>query len=205
MTNAHRLKTLTPHEFLAFEEFAKQRHEFVDGQLFAMTGGSVAHNVISLNIATSLKTQLKGTGCTIFIADMKVRIEDLNCFYYPDVFVECSAYDKKSVYTETPVAIFEVLSRSTASTDRREKLVAYRHLASVSHYVIVHQTKQRLEVYRKLADEWTIQELGCGDSLVLDFCPDRPIAIAVEDIYADIEFDEGPDLQIREDIEVYAW
>ena len=205
MTNQQKLSKITPEEYLTFEESAKQRHEYVDGQLFAMTGGSAAHNVISLNIAMSLRTKLKGTGCTVFMADMKIRIEDANCFYYPDVLVDCGTFDNKSVYTSTPIAIFEVLSRSTASTDRREKLVAYRQVASIKQYVIVHQTRKRLEVYRKIADEWSIQEIGSCESLVLDICQNQPITILMEDIYTDIEFDEEPDLQVREDVEAYTW
>ncbi len=204
MIDPQKLSKLSPDQYLTLEESANQRHEYVDGQMFAMTGGSVAHNVISLNIAMSLRTKLKGKGCTVFMADMKVRIENLNCFYYPDVLVDCETFDKKSVYTKTPSVIFEVLSRSTASTDRREKLVAYRHVTSVNQYVIIHQTRKRLEVYRKIDDEWTIQEIGSSESLILDICEDT-ITISMDEIYADIEFDEGPDLQVREDVEVYPW
>jgi len=99
----------TPSQYLTLETSANQRHEYVDGQMFAMTGASAAHNVISLNIAMSLRTKLQGTGCTVFMADMKVRIEDLNCFCYPDVLVDCETFDRKSVYTNTPAIIFEVL------------------------------------------------------------------------------------------------
>lgn len=204
MRNQQKLSKLTPEQYLTFEAAEKQRHEYVDGQVFAMTGGSAAHNVIALNIATSLRSKLQGKGCTIYISDMKFRIEELNCFYYPDLMIDCGAFDKKSVYTKTPSIIFEVLSRSTASTDRREKLVAYRHVLSVTHYVIVHQTSKRLELFRKIDDEWSIQVIGSSESLELEICEDT-ITISMDEIYADIEFDEGPDLQVREDVEVYSW
>lgn len=204
MGKQQKLSNLTPEQYLIFEAAEKQRHEYVDGQVFAMAGGSAAHNVVALNIAMALRAKLQGKGCTVYISDMKVRIDDLNCFYYPDLMIDCGAFDKKSVYTKTPTVIFEVLSRSTASTDRREKLVAYRHVVSVTHYVIVHQTRKRLEVFRKLDDEWTVQVIGSGESLELDICDDT-VTIMMNEIYADIEFDEGPDLQVREDVEIYSW
>lgn len=204
MGKQQKLSNLTPEQYLIFEAAEKQRHEYVDGQVFAMAGGSAAHNVVALNIAMSLRAKLQGKGCTVYISDMKVRIDDLNCFYYPDLMIDCGAFDKESVYTKTPSIIFEVLSRFTASTDRREKLVAYRHVVSVTHYVIVHQTRKRVEIFRKVDDEWTVQVIGSSESLELDICDDT-VTISMNEIYADIEFDEGLDLQVREDAEIYSW
>ena len=204
MGKQQKLSNLTPEQYLIFEAAEKQRHEYVDGQVFAMAGGSAAHNVVALNIAMALRAKLQGKGCTVYISDMKVRIDDLNCFYYPDLMIDCGAFDKESVYTKTPSIIFEVLSRSTASTDRREKLVAYRHVVSVTHYVIVHQTRKRVEIFRKVDDEWTVQVIGSSESLELDICDDT-VTISMNEIYADIEFDEGLDLQVREDAEIYSW
>lgn len=204
MGNQQKISKLTPEQYLTFESAQKQRHEYVDGQTFAMAGGSAAHNVIALNMATSLRDKLRGKGCTVYISDMMFRIEDLNCFYYPDLMIDCGPFDKKVVYTKTPSIIFEVLSRSTASTDRREKLVAYRHALSVTHYVIVHQTSKRLEVFRKIGDEWSLQEIRSNESLELDIC-EATITISMNEIYADIDFDEAPDLQVREDVEIYSW
>jgi Uma2 family endonuclease len=205
MTEPQKLAKLTVEEYLAFEESATVRHEYVDGQIFAMTGGSVAHNVIALNIATLLRTHLKGKGCSVFVSDIKASIKSLNRFYYPDVMVDCGIVDKRSVYTSTPSLIFEILSKSTAATDRREKLHAYQHIPSLKQYVIVHQSRKRLEVYRRVDEVWTVQELCSSDRLIIDSCKDIEIVVPVTEIYEDIDFDDGPDLMIREDVEVYTW
>lgn len=205
MTNARKVSKLTAQQYLAFEESASLKHEYVNGQLFAMTGGTKAHNIISSNILTLLRSHLRGKGCNVYMADVKVYIKSANCFYYPDVLVECGKLEQDSVFTETPVSIFEVLSKSTSSIDRREKLVAYQQIQSLKHYVIVHQTRRRLELYQRDGEDWTLQEIGGRDEFTLDICPEHPIKISMNQIYADLEFSEGPDLQVREDVEAYTW
>lgn len=196
---------MTVEEYLLFEESADERHEYINGRVFAMTGGTAAHNLISLNIAASLKTQLKGSGCRVYMADMKVRVEASNSFYYPDVTIDCGAFDRSSVFTAKPIVIFEVLSRSTASTDRREKLLAYQQIPGLQAYFIVHQSRKRVEVYRRESnDDWTVEELGPGDEVGLS-CPNRTIKITVDEIYEDTNMENSPDLHVRENAEVYLY
>lgn len=140
-----------------------------------------------------------------YMTDVKVRVDALNSFYYPDIVVDCAKFDQSSVFTDTPVLIFEVLSQSTATTDRREKLVAYQSIDTLMEYVIVHQARKRLEVYRNAGDNWTVEELGGSESLTLNACPGCELAISMDEIYAGIEFDPPPQLQVREDVEVYMW
>lgn len=200
-------KCLSIDEYLALEEVSEERHEYVAGQIFAMTGGSKPHNIISLNIATALRARLKKErGCTVYMADIKVKVSAVNSFYYPDVMVECGAFDKTGVYVEQPIVLFEVLSKSTASTDRREKQIAYRQIPSLKQYVIIHQSRKRLEVSRRIGDDdWSIQELSGTETLVLDSCFDQPVSISMDEIYEDIDFDRRPDLLVKEEVEVYSW
>lgn len=203
-------QTMSVDEYLHFEERATERHEFVNGKIFAMTGGTAAHNLISTNLLSSLRSQLKGSGCKVFIADMKVRIDATNSFYYPDVLVDCGHIDKNSVFVSKPVFIFEVLSRSTASTDRREKLLAYQQIPSLEAYLIVHQSRRRVNVYRRNhGDNWTELELDDEDCVELMYHSGQAIKIPVEEIYEEI-YEEAyvenpPDLHVSENVEVYIY
>jgi Uma2 family endonuclease len=206
MPKSQKSLRLSVEEYLIFEESARVKHEFVDGQLFAMTGGTQAHSLISSNIVSCLNSKLKGSGCRVHGSDLKVRIDASKSIYYPDASVDCGAYDKSSVYTRTPAIIFEVLSPSTAATDRREKLVAYRQIPSLKAYVIVQQARRRIEIHRKVEqDNWVIEEIGPEDEIVLEPCPGRAITLSLEDVYADTDLSDGPELQVKEDAEVYAW
>ena len=207
MTGPQKTSKLSVEDYLSFEENAQVRNEYVNGRIFAMTGGTAGHNTISVNIVAALRNLLKGSGCKVFMSDMKVCVKAANCFYYPDVMVVCGNVAKDDVYTETPTAIFEVLSKSTAAVDRREKLVAYQMIPSLQSYVIVHQSRKRVEHYRRVDDDWTLQELTGDEELSLQCNADAklPLTLSMDDIYADLEFDEGPDLQVREDFEAYAW
>lgn len=93
MSNAQKLTKLSIDDYLRMEEAAAVKHEYVDGEVFAMTGGTAAHSLIALNVATALRNQLKGSNCTVYGSDYKVRVEAKNSFYYPDVSVDCSGYD----------------------------------------------------------------------------------------------------------------
>lgn len=205
MAKPEKVVRMSVDEYLRFEESATVKHEYVDGEVFEMTGGTLAHNLIGGNILTLLRARLKGSGCKVYIEAVKVRIESTNSFYYPDLLVDCCAYDGTSVYTTTPVIIFEVLSRSTASTDRREKLIAYKRIPSLKAYVLVHQARKCVEVFRKESDgNWTIQIIESYGELLLETVPGEKIVLTLEEIYDDLNLESSPDLQVREDVETYS-
>jgi Uma2 family endonuclease len=187
MPQFKKMPNLTVEEYLALEEREEVRHEYVNGRIFAMSGASDAHNVICSNLHVLLHPRVKGSGCMVYINDMKVRIETANSFYYPDIMVTCEPFEAKSVYKRSPVLIIEVLSPSTSRTDRREKLVAYQQLSSLKQYLIVHQSRYRIEMHRK--DEhgqWEMTILGKNDVVLLSALPEQPEISAVE-IYDGIE------------------
>src|SRR5271156_6653396 len=125
---------LTVERYLEEEERAALRHEYVDGRIFAMTGATRRHNIIAGNIYSMLRSHVRGSRCRAYVSDVKVHVESTNSFYYPDVMVSCDAYDAKAVFTDHPLVIVEVLSRSTAAIDRREKVLAYRKIESLREY-----------------------------------------------------------------------
>ncbi len=186
MSQFSKVPDLTVDEYLAQEERANVRHEYVKGQVFAMTGATEAHNVINGNLYALIHHHLRGSGCRAFMTDMKVRVEIANSFYYPDIMVTCEPFEAKSVYKQLPVLIAEVLSPSTKHIDRREKLVAYRQLSSLRQYLIIHQNRYRIEIYQKDADgQWQVSILGKNDLVFLDSLPSRldvPIAAIYDGI-----------------------
>jgi Uma2 family endonuclease len=145
---------LTPDDYLAFDTNAEEKYEYVDGEIHAMTGTTVKHNRISLNLAVALKQHLAGQPCETFIADLKIHAAAANSFYYPDLVVRCQPQplaDSTRVIDD-PTLIVEVLSPSTEATDRREKLAAYRRIPSVQEYVLVAQEERSVEIYRREGD-----------------------------------------------------
>jgi Uma2 family endonuclease len=178
----------TVEEYLKAEQSSEIRHEYLGGQVFAMSGSSKEHNLITLNIASRLRSHFRGGSCSVFIADMKVKIElankGKNIFYYPDVIVSCDPQDQDRFFLNYPCLIIEVLSPSTEITDKREKLVNYRTLETLQEYVLVSQDEIKVEVYRQ--DEqgnWTLQILDKNDELQLK---SLGLTLTMSEIYEDV-------------------
>lgn len=138
-------------EYLAFEEASAVKHEFVGGEIHAMSGASLAHNRITLNIYSALRAGLHGGPCLIFVADVKVRLEAARdeFFYYPDVVVTCHPTGRDTHFLRFPTVVFEVLSPTTETTDRREKLANYRLAQSLEEYVLVAQDRSEVTIFRR--------------------------------------------------------
>lgn len=130
------------------------RHEYVDGEVYAMVGASDRHGLIAGNLHTALNLRLPEQ-CQVFTSDMKVRIRtaERDIFYYPDVLVSCDPRDRETYYREHPCLVVEVLSPHTARSDRFEKFLFYRQLDSLQEYVLVSQDYRQVEVFRR-ADQW---------------------------------------------------
>ena len=140
----------TPDEYLHLEEQSTIKHEYIDGQIYAMAGASDSHVTIALNVATLLRSHVRGSGCRVYISDMKARIETLNRFYYPDVLVTCDPRDQEtSAYKRFQTLIVEVLSDSTEAFDRGDKFADYQELATLREYVLINTKRQRVECFRR--------------------------------------------------------
>jgi Uma2 family endonuclease len=190
---------MTEAEYLAAEELAQTRHEYVNGYVFAMTGATDAHNVITGNLFAFLHGKLRGCPCRAYVNDMRVRIESVRSYYYPDIMVSCEGFDCKSKFKTSPVLLIEVLSPSTAGTDRREKLMAYQKIPSLREYLIVYQDRQRLELYRKGSDnQWEFAVLDRpDDDLVLESLPVQSMVLPFSVIYEEY----APPFRVTESVD----
>jgi Uma2 family endonuclease len=137
-------------DYLNGEQEGQVRHEYVDGEVYAMVGASDQHALIAGNLFTVFNMRLP-EHCQPFISDMKVhiRVDEKDIFYYPDILVSCDQRDRETYYRERPCLIIEVLSPSTARLDRFEKLMFYRHLETLEEYVLVSQDFRLVEVFRR--------------------------------------------------------
>jgi Uma2 family endonuclease len=146
---------LTADEYLEFEQTADGRHEFVAGVLYAMAGPSKRHNRIAVNLVAAFHGHVRGGPCDAYISDVKLRLKvgHDDVFYYPDVMVACQREDASEYYLQLPKLIIEVLSPSTEKTDRREKALNYRQIATLEEYVLIAQNRPHVEIQRR-ADDW---------------------------------------------------
>lgn len=159
MSVPRKLQLLSVAEYLEAEMDSPVRHEYVDGQIFAMAGASDRHNRLSINLTTKLDDKLGDGPCEVFMSDMKVWVSE-SVFYYPDVVVACDGPGADEYYRKQPRLIIEVSSPSTERTDRSEKLAAYKQVKSLKEYVIVSQDKVRIEVCRRArGDRWNWEVL----------------------------------------------
>ncbi len=151
--------------YLAWEETQPERNEYIAGEVFAMVGVRQSHNVATLNVATLLRNELKGSPCRVFVESVKTRVEAADCFFYPDVVVTCDPRDRLTPeYISHPVLVVEVLSDSTAAFDRGAKFAAYRKLESLQEYALIDVGAQRIEVFRRNPENhWVLYDYGSGD------------------------------------------
>lgn len=175
---------ISEEEYLQGELVAEFKHEFIDGEVFAMAGASEAHNLLAGNIFAELKSQLKGTPCRTFIADMKVKVA--NDFFYPDVMVVCQNSDDSDYYQQSPVIIVEVLSPSTRKFDKTAKRLKYQNIPTLEEYVLIDQTIAEIEVFRK-KEHWQSFYYYLGDAITFE---SLGITVLVEDIYYQVNNDD---------------
>jgi Uma2 family endonuclease len=159
----------TPEEYLEIERISPIKHEYLQGQIIAMAGASKAHVIITGNISALLVNHLRGSGCISYATDMKVRLPDLNLFYYPDLAVTCDERDRRSNedFILYPTLIIEVLSDSTEAFDRGDKFADYKTIPDFKEYILVHQNQVLVEQFqRKAEDLWTPQIYRAGETVV---------------------------------------
>lgn len=178
---------LTADQYLEWEQKQPIKHEYVNGEVFAMAGASNAHVTIALNLATGLRNHVRGSGCRVFMSDMKVKVPDLRWFYYPDVMVTCDPRDRTANYAMAyPKLIVEVLSDSTEAFNRGRKFADYRQLESLEEYVLIEPGQISVECFRRNAQgQWVLYPYAEGAQVHLasiDFT--CPIAM----LYEDVEF-----------------
>jgi Uma2 family endonuclease len=182
MGAAKLLKPLSFEEYLTLEEKAQVKHELVDGVLYAMVGASSNHNLVTTNVLGLLWAKARGSGCRVFVADMKLRVDHYTS-YYPDVMVVCEK-DEGEFYKERPCLVVEVLSRSTEATDRREKLHRYRQIANLKAYILVDSVSRRVEAYYREGKNWLYLD-AVGEGSIPVPCPE--MSLSLDEVYEGLD------------------
>ena len=185
-------KTYTAEEYLEAEVNSLDRHEFINGEIILMAGGTPDHNEIALNLGGALKLALKGKPYRTFSSDQRLWVPQLNNYTYPDLMVVAKPIELQSGRTDTitnPLLIAEVLSKGTRAYDRDDKFAAYRSIPSFQEYLLIDQYRLRVEQYSKTdANKWIFSEYSStGDRLML---MSVQVEIAIADLYENIEFSE---------------
>jgi Uma2 family endonuclease len=159
---AYGKKKLTIEEYLEFENASHEKHEYYKGEIFAMSGPKVPHNIISVNILGILKQKLKGKSCRPFNSDQRIHIPENTLFTYPDISIVCGEIitrDNDDWNILNPSIIFEVLSKSTQSYDRGDKFNLYRSILTLKEYILVDSEKIKIEAFRiNAGGHWELEE-----------------------------------------------
>jgi Uma2 family endonuclease len=151
----------TAEEYLTLERGASYKSEFHDGQIYAMTGASRKHNLITVNIAGELRSQLKKRPCEAYSNDMRVKAAEAHSYHYPDIAVACGTLQFEDSHVDTllnPTLLVEVLSPSTEAYDRGGKFAHYRKIVTLREYLLVSQDQPSIERYVRQGDVWILSE-----------------------------------------------
>ncbi len=152
-------RKMHPAEYLAFERAQTDaKHEYLDGEITAMSGASLEHNLIAVNVLTALRTQMRGRPCNVFSGDMRVKVSATGLYTYPDISALCGERQLEDDTFDTllnPSVIIEILSPSTEAYDRGVKFAHYQSIESLQVYALIAQDKRRIEIYRRQeSDNW---------------------------------------------------
>jgi Uma2 family endonuclease len=181
---------MTVEEYLKWESQQEVRHEYVNGELFAMTGGTIPHNDIALNLYTALRPHLHSRGCRINVSDVKVEVSPTSPYYYPDIIVSCDPRDLNARrFIQYPKLIVEVLSPSTEAKDRGAKFTYYQTMPSLQEYVLIDSEKVAMECYRRGEGRlWLYYPYRAGDVISLSSIEfECPISL----LYEGVSFGDG--------------
>jgi Uma2 family endonuclease len=178
----------TPEEYFEWEERQEIRHEYFDGEVYAMTGGTLNHSEIATNFGFLLKAHLRGGGCRLLNGDARVNIYNSSKYVYPDLSVTCHERDRTNTkFVSHPCLIGEVLSPSTEAYDRGDKFAMYRLSPSLQDYVLISADKVAIDIYHKDdRGKWDIINYRSGDLVEL---ASIDLTFSIEQIYEDIIFE----------------
>ena len=183
-----RLHTYDYAAYLEYESSSNVKHEYLDGEIYAMAGGTVEHAVIAVNVSSALSTQLRRGSCVVAGSDLKVRVLATGLATYPDVTVICGAVERDPQSRHVvlnPTLLVEVLSDCTEAWDTGEKLEHYKRIPSLRECVFVSHRERRVEVLTRAGgDRWTSRAAAPGEVLTLESVG---CSLAVDDVYRNVE------------------
>jgi len=184
-------RSFTPEEYFSWEEKQLERHELIDGLVYAMTGGTKNHSAIAINFLLLIRSHLRGGRCAVFNSDLKVNILNTPNYTYPDLSVTCDDRDREHpLYITYPCLIVEVLSDSTEAYDRGKKFEKYRRNPNLVDYVLVSSDEIAIDIYHKNdVGEWVILSYRSGD--LVEF-QSINLSLPIEQLYEEIVFDIQP-------------
>lgn len=185
--NLYKNKKFTIEEYFALEEELNQKFEYVDGEIFDMTGGTVNHGLISTNTTTTLSLLFRDQTCTVFNSDVKLQVESINNYFYPDAMVLCEEGKIEKKYVQHPQIIIEVLSSSTEDYDHGKKFGSYRLIDTLQVYIMLHQDQPLAEVYQRNPDNsWLLKEYA---GLDMHIPVNTDLSLAMSDLYRQVDFE----------------
>lgn len=172
-------------EYLSFEKESLQKHEFFEGEIFAMAGASNAHNEIFSNVFIAIGSQLKGKPCKPYGSDLRIHIPENTLFTYPDISIICNGITPSAMDADTavrPSIIIEILSQSTRDYDRGKKFKLYRGIPSLREYVMIDSESVGIEVYRiNKPGKWELEEYKSIEDLLIISIVD--VHVSLKEIY----------------------
>jgi Uma2 family endonuclease len=177
---------MTYEEYLVFERGSEQKHEYVDGEIYAMAGGKTEHNELAMNVSALLWNVLRARGCTVYNSDQRVRTPT-GTGHYPDVSALCGDRrfsDDTRDELLNPTLIVEVLSESTEAYDRGKKFEKYATIPSLQAYVLVATDRVSIELRERREDVWTLRTFGPGERLTVHALD---VTLVVDDVYAGVQ------------------
>jgi Uma2 family endonuclease len=171
MSIASKLKSISVADYLAGEQSSRIKYEYVDGRIFAMAGGTNAHNRIASRVLIALGRQLSGSSCEAYNSDTKIRVRkgEQTYFYYPDATVVCQSNPDTDTFQDYPVLIVEVVSESTRRIDEGEKRDHYLSIGSLSAYVLLEQDRAAARGYFRQEDGSVVENVYDDPHAVLEF------------------------------------
>ena len=184
------IKYVSPEEYLEMERESSTKHMYLDGNVVAMSGASVAHNDIVSNLIGAINPFLKGKGCRIRPSDLRISIPSANSYTYPDATIICGKLEMEDDKFDTatnPSVIFEVLSGTTKDYDRGNKFLYYQRIPSLQEYILIDSLKKSAAIYiRQPTDLWKIETFEDSNSILpiktIDF------KLSFDDLYFEVEF-----------------
>jgi Uma2 family endonuclease len=178
---------ITQEDYLSGELISPIKHEYINGDVYAMAGAGRNHNILISSLVQKLSNHLDQTPCLVLSSDMKVKAD--NNFFYPDVLVICNDEQGDDYYTEKPLIIVEVLSKSTRQRDKTTKLACYKTLASLQEYLLIEQDFVEISLYRR-ANNWQVEYYYLGDTIHFNSID---LNLSVADIYARVNNEDMRD------------